>query len=146
MPSVSSWLPLCWRGKAGRRGVDVTLPGRGIATGGLHPVTLTQQRIEVCFARWALPWQMVRKSKPTSMVSALNIPKDHPARAMQDTFYVENGVYCALTPRRSRSALHAQPFRADQDHCARAVSIGSIPTLRIRRCSARWKGCGSMKE
>ncbi len=72
--------------------LDVTLPGRGIATGGLHPVTLTQQRIEGLFR--SLGFAVADGPEIETdfhNFEALNIPKDHPARAMQDTFYVENG-------------------------------------------------------
>ncbi len=72
--------------------LDVTLPGRGISAAGLHPVTLTQQRIEGLFR--SLGFAVADGPEIETdfhNFEALNIPKDHPARAMQDTFYVENG-------------------------------------------------------
>ncbi|MBB5017791.1 phenylalanyl-tRNA synthetase alpha chain [Chitinivorax tropicus] len=72
--------------------LDVTLPGRGLQHGGLHPVTLTRQRIEALFH--SLGFEVADGPEIESdfhNFEALNIPKDHPARAMQDTFYVENG-------------------------------------------------------
>lgn len=72
--------------------LDVTLPGRGISAAGLHPVTLTQQRIESLFR--SLGFAVADGPEIETdfhNFEALNIPKDHPARAMQDTFYVENG-------------------------------------------------------
>lgn len=72
--------------------LDVTLPGRGMPIAGLHPVTLTQQRIEGLFR--SLGFEVADGPEIETdfhNFEALNIPKDHPARAMQDTFYVEGG-------------------------------------------------------
>ncbi|MDO5686439.1 MAG: phenylalanine--tRNA ligase subunit alpha [Neisseria sp.] len=72
--------------------LDVTLPGRGQNTGGLHPVTLTLQRIVELFH--GMGFEVADGPEIESdfyNFQALNIPVNHPARAMQDTFYVENG-------------------------------------------------------
>lgn len=70
--------------------VDITLPGRKMFQGGLHPVTLTRQRIEQWFARLGF---VVRTGPEIEddfhNFTALNIPEHHPARAMQDTFYFD---------------------------------------------------------
>ncbi|MEW9897411.1 phenylalanine--tRNA ligase subunit alpha [Chitinivorax sp. PXF-14] len=72
--------------------LDVTLPGRGNQVGGLHPVTLTQQRIEDLFRSMGFAVADGPEIETDfHNFEALNIPKDHPARAMQDTFYVEGG-------------------------------------------------------
>lgn len=72
--------------------LDVTLPGRGNQVGGLHPVTLTQQRIEALFRSMGFAVADGPEIETDfHNFEALNIPKDHPARAMQDTFYVEGG-------------------------------------------------------
>ena len=68
--------------------VDVTLPGRGEETGGLHPVTRTLQRIEQYFQH--IGFQVAEGPEvedSTHNFTALNIPEHHPARAMHDTFY-----------------------------------------------------------
>tara|TARA_R110001583_G_scaffold177418_2_gene332505 strand:- start:5154 stop:6191 length:1038 start_codon:yes stop_codon:yes gene_type:complete len=68
--------------------VDVTLPGRGEQTGGLHPVTRTLQRIEQYFQQ--IGFQVAEGPEiedSTHNFTALNIPEHHPARAMHDTFY-----------------------------------------------------------
>ena len=71
--------------------LDITQPGRGHATGGLHPVTLVQQRIETLFASMGFAVADGPEiENDFHNFEALNIPKNHPARAMQDTFYVEN--------------------------------------------------------
>jgi phenylalanyl-tRNA synthetase alpha chain len=72
--------------------IDVTLPGRGQHPGGLHPVTLTLQRIEkiFCAAGFAIH-EGPEVEDDFHNFTALNIPADHPARAMHDTFYLPDG-------------------------------------------------------
>ena len=69
--------------------IDVTLPGRGMASGGLHPVTKTIERITAFFAD--LGFESVEGPEIEDdyhNFEALNIPAHHPARAMHDTFYI----------------------------------------------------------
>ncbi len=72
--------------------VDVTLPGRGRSIGGRHPVSRTQVRIERIFTNAGFG---VRSGPEIEddfhNFTALNIPDDHPARAMHDTFYFPGG-------------------------------------------------------
>ncbi len=73
-----------------REKIDVTLPGRGQAGGGLHPVTQTMRRIEALFR----PLGFTVAEGPEieddhHNFGALNIPDHHPARAMHDTFYFD---------------------------------------------------------
>jgi len=73
--------------------VDVTLPGRGQATGGLHPVTMTMERIENFFAQIGFSVaQGPEIEDDYHNFEALNIPAHHPARAMHDTFYFGDGT------------------------------------------------------
>ncbi len=75
---------------AGR--IDVSLPGRGQQTGGLHPVTQTRQRIERIFAAAGFAvHEGPEVEDDFHNFTALNIPPDHPARAMHDTFYLPDG-------------------------------------------------------
>ncbi|MBL3529307.1 MAG: phenylalanine--tRNA ligase subunit alpha [gamma proteobacterium endosymbiont of Lamellibrachia anaximandri] len=70
--------------------VDVTLPGRGLQSGGLHPVTRTLERIEILFAHAG--YEVVEGPEIEDdyhNFEALNIPAHHPARAMHDTFYFD---------------------------------------------------------
>ncbi|MGV6827205.1 MAG: phenylalanine--tRNA ligase subunit alpha [bacterium] len=68
--------------------IDVTLPGRGKGTGGLHPVSLTMQRIEEIFSSAGFTAaQGPEIEDDFHNFEALNIPAHHPARAMHDTFY-----------------------------------------------------------
>jgi phenylalanyl-tRNA synthetase alpha chain len=72
--------------------LDVTLPGRGPGVGGLHPVTRTLQRIEALFR--GIGFEVATGPEIETdfyNFTALNIPENHPARAMHDTFYVEGG-------------------------------------------------------
>lgn len=68
--------------------VDVTLPGRGQVSGGLHPVTRTMERIEQIFAHVGYTVEEGPEVEDDyHNFEALNIPGHHPARAMHDTFY-----------------------------------------------------------
>ena len=72
--------------------LDVTLPGRGQSSGGLHPVTRTIERISSLFH--AIGFEVVEGPEIEDdyhNFEALNIPAHHPARAMQDTFYFPDG-------------------------------------------------------
>ena len=72
--------------------IDVTLPGRGHRIGGLHPVTRTIQRIEELFSQ--IGFEVAEGPEVEDEYhnfEALNIPENHPARAMQDTFYFDDG-------------------------------------------------------
>ena len=68
--------------------IDVTLPGRGEVSGGLHPVTRTLERIEQFFSH--IGYSVAEGPEVEDdyhNFEALNIPGHHPARAMHDTFY-----------------------------------------------------------
>ena len=71
--------------------VDVTLPGRRVDAGGLHPITRTIQRVEDFFA--GMGFDVVEGPEIEDdyhNFEALNIPEHHPARAMHDTFYIDD--------------------------------------------------------
>jgi phenylalanyl-tRNA synthetase alpha chain len=73
-------------------GIDVTLPGRGPSVGGLHPVTRTRLRIEAIFRRAGFSVaEGPEVEDDFHNFEALNIPANHPARAMHDTFYFGDG-------------------------------------------------------
>jgi phenylalanyl-tRNA synthetase alpha chain len=76
-----------------RERIDVTLPGRGIRYGRIHPVTQVSR--EICDIFAGLGFSVVEGPEVELdyyNFEALNIPKDHPARDMQDTFYVEENI------------------------------------------------------
>ena len=71
--------------------IDVTLPGRRAETGSLHPITRTIQRMETFF--YSMGFEVVEGPEIEDdyhNFEALNIPAHHPARAMHDTFYVDD--------------------------------------------------------
>ena len=70
--------------------IDVTLPARAQSQGGLHPVTLTLKRVEKLFH--SIGFEVATGPEIETdfyNFTALNIPEDHPARAMHDTFYID---------------------------------------------------------
>lgn len=76
-----------------REKIDVTLPGRGVHCGRVHPVI--QIRREICDIFAAFGFSVVEGPEVELdyfNFEALNMPKDHPARDMQDTFYIEDNV------------------------------------------------------
>jgi len=73
--------------------IDVSLPGRGTGNGGLHPVTRTMQRIQEIFGGAGFEVATGPEIEDDfHNFEALNIPAHHPARAMHDTFYFEEGT------------------------------------------------------
>ncbi|MBN1381922.1 MAG: phenylalanine--tRNA ligase subunit alpha [Deltaproteobacteria bacterium] len=76
-----------------RQRIDVTLPGRRVHYGRLHPVTQMRREISAIFSR--LGFTVVEGPEVELdyyNFEALNIPADHPARDMQATFYIEDGI------------------------------------------------------
>jgi phenylalanyl-tRNA synthetase alpha chain len=69
--------------------VDVTLPGRTPALGHRHPLTLLRERIETIFSRMGfLVIEGPELEDDYHNFEALNMPREHPARDMQDTLYL----------------------------------------------------------
>jgi phenylalanyl-tRNA synthetase alpha chain len=110
------------------RVVDVTLPARGQSLGTLHPLTLVRREIETIFLGLGFevrtgPWIETEWHN----FDALNTPPDHPARDMQDTFFVEGGriLRSHTSPVQIRTMLAGPPpvrivapgnvFRRDDD-------------------------------
>ncbi|MBI3935371.1 MAG: phenylalanine--tRNA ligase subunit alpha [Betaproteobacteria bacterium] len=78
--------------------LDVTLPGRGPATGGIHPVTRTMERIETLFR--SMGFEVADGPEIETdyyNFTALNQPENHPARSMHDTFYLADGKHLLRT-------------------------------------------------
>ena len=95
--------------------LDVSLPGRGRGIGGVHPLTLTLERIEMLFH--SLGFDVADGPEIEDdfhNFTALNTPEDHPARSMHDTFYVEGGMVLRThtSPIQVRyMETHAPPIR-----------------------------------
>ncbi len=122
--------------------LDVTLPGRQRGTGGLHPVSLTLERIEAIFG--SMGFEVAQGPEIESdwfNFTALNTPEDHPARSMHDTFYVEGGSEHApnllrthTSPMQIRHAVqHVKKHRAavDATGSQAALFAGAMPEIRV---------------
>jgi phenylalanyl-tRNA synthetase alpha chain len=95
--------------------IDVTLPGRRRPVGTKHPITLVTEEITEIFA--GLGFQVAEGPEielDFYNFEALNIPKDHPARDMQDSFYISENILLRThtSPVQIRTMLkHAPPIR-----------------------------------
>jgi phenylalanyl-tRNA synthetase alpha chain len=95
---------------AGR--IDVTQPGRGQQPGGLHPVSRARRRIETLFRNAGFSVEVGPEVEDDwHNFEALNIPADHPARAMHDTFYFPDGrlLRTHTSPVQIRAMLREPP-------------------------------------
>lgn len=115
--------------------LDVSLPGRLREPGGLHPVSLTMERIELIFASMGFDVADGPEIETDwHSFTSLNNPPNHPARSMQDTFYVdmkgEDGIAYNLRP-------HTSPMQVRYAHQhvkkhEQAVRAGqAMPEIRV---------------
>jgi phenylalanyl-tRNA synthetase alpha chain len=111
--------------------LDVTLPGRQRGIGGLHPVSRAMERIESIFASMGFDVAEGPEIETDWMsFTALNNPENHPARSMQDTFYVDlkdaEGRWLNLRP-------HTSPMqvRYARAHAARYAGLDPMPEIRV---------------
>lgn len=92
--------------------IDVSLPGRGSFLGSKHPITLvTEELVEIFSSLGFGVEEGPEVEKDFYNFEALNIPKDHPARDMQDTFYVTDDVVLRThtSPVQIRTMVRQQP-------------------------------------
>jgi phenylalanyl-tRNA synthetase alpha chain len=111
--------------KLAAESLDVTLSGRGPGIGGLHPVTRTLERIETLFH--SIGYAVAEGPEIESdfyNFTALNIPEDHPARAMHDTFYIDDQHVLRT---------HTSPIqiRYMQAHVEQYKHLEIMPDIRI---------------
>ena len=111
--------------------LDVTLPGRRRGTGGLHPVSRTIERIEAIFGSMGFDVAEGPEIETDWMsFTALNNPENHPARSMQDTFYVDmkdaQGRWLNLRP-------HTSPMqvRYARAHAEKYAGVHPMPEIRV---------------
>ncbi|WP_334153471.1 phenylalanine--tRNA ligase subunit alpha [Tepidimonas sp.] len=120
--------------------LDVTLPGRQRGQGGLHPVSLTLERIEAIFG--SMGFEVADGPEIETdwfNFTALNTPADHPARSMHDTFYVEGGTPEAplllrthTSPMQIRHAVqHVKRARAAAGDDGVGLFAGDMPEIRV---------------
>ena len=115
--------------------LDVTLPGRQRGMGGLHPVSRTMERIEAIFGSMGFDVAEGPEIETDWMsFTALNNPENHPARSMQDTFYVdmkdEAGHWLNLRPH--TSPMQVRYARAHAAKHADVIAAGGVmPEIRV---------------
>ena len=112
--------------------LDVTLPGRRRGGGGgLHPISRARERIEAIFG--SMGFDVADGPEIETdwySFTALNNPENHPARSMQDTFYVDvedaHGAWLNLRP-------HTSPMqvRYAQAHARRHAGAATMPDVRV---------------
>lgn len=102
--------------KLATESIDITLPGRSAGIGGLHPVTRALERIEALFATMGFAVADGPEIETDyHCFTALNTPPNHPARSMQDTFYIADSEH-VLRPHTSPVQIrymeaHQPPIR-----------------------------------
>jgi phenylalanyl-tRNA synthetase alpha chain len=107
--------------------VDVTLPGRGSAVGGRHPVMRAMARIERIFTEAGFSVRTGPEIEDDyHNFTALNIPENHPARAMHDTFYFPDGKLLRT---------HTSPVQI-RSMATEGVPIRVIAPGRVYRCDS----------
>lgn len=108
---------------------DVSLPSHAMAQGGLHPVSLSLERIENIFTSMGFDVAQGPEIETDWFnFTALNTPQDHPARSMHDTFYVEGGYLLRThtSPMQIRHAMaHVQKYQSLLD------AGQSMPEIRV---------------
>ena len=110
--------------------LDVTLPGRQRGQGSMHPVSRTIERIEAIFGSMGFDVAEGPEIETDWMsFTALNNPENHPARSMQDTFYVDvkdaEGRWLNLRP-------HTSPMQVRYARMHAATHAGQDPMPEIR--------------
>ncbi len=115
--------------------LDVTLPGRQRGTGGLHPISRTMERIEAIFGSMGFDVAEGPEIETDWMsFTALNNPENHPARSMQDTFYVdmqdEAGRWLNLRPHTSPMQVRYAKAHAAR-HADAIARQAPIPEIRV---------------
>ena len=104
--------------------IDVTLPGRKLPTGNLHPLTLTLNRIKNIFMDMGFSVEEGPEiERDYFNFEALNLPKDHPARDMQDSFYITEEILM----RTQTSPVQARTMQAHEPNSPiRMIAPGRV--------------------
>lgn len=122
-----------------RETLDITLPGRGALVGTAHPVTRTLERIESIFVAMGFGVATGPEIEDDfHNFEALNIPAEHPARAMHDTFYVDSSHVPSNAEMQSQSFLlrtHTSPVQARYMQI-NEPPINIIAPGRVYRCDS----------
>lgn len=111
--------------------IDVTLPGRERDRGGLHPLTRSWMRVEAIFRSMGFDVADGPEIEDDwTNFTALNSPQDHPARSMQDTFYVDakDAHGQPLLLRTHTSPMQVRYARA---HVRRHANAAAMPAIKV---------------
>ncbi|MGB4767391.1 MAG: phenylalanine--tRNA ligase subunit alpha [Rugosibacter sp.] len=112
--------------------LDVTLPGRGMPQGSLHPVTKSLERIEQLFR--SIGFDVADGPEIESdwhNFTALNTPENHPARSMHDTFYLKGADGKVQEDVLMRTHTSPVQVRTMLAHVKRYKHLDTLPELRV---------------
>jgi phenylalanyl-tRNA synthetase alpha chain len=111
--------------------LDVTLPGRQRGVGSVHPVSRTIERIEAIFGSMGFDVADGPEIENDWMnFTALNSPKNHPARSMQDTFYVDMND-AEGSPLLLRTHTSPMQVRYAMAHAKKYAGVDPMPEIRV---------------
>lgn len=112
--------------------LDVTLPGRGPSSGGLHPVMRSLERVEQLFS--SIGFEVADGPEIETdwhNFTALNTPDNHPARSMHDTFYLQDEAGKMREDVLIRTHTSPVQVRYMQAHVAKYGHLDQMPEIRI---------------
>jgi phenylalanyl-tRNA synthetase alpha chain len=130
------------RARLAAESLDITLPGTVVDIGRLHPLTLVTRQIEDIFL--GMGFSIAEGPEIESEYynfEALNLPKDHPARDMQDTFFITPEVLLRsqTSPVQVRTMERTAP-EVPVKIISPARYTGGMMMPATLRCSTRWRG------
>ena len=107
--------------------IDVTLPGRGRFVGGLHPLTVTLRRIKKIFLNMGFTVEEGPEIETDYYnFEALNLPKDHPARDMQDSFYITEDILMRTQTSPVQARTMEKAGRKEKNAPIRMIAPGRV--------------------
>jgi phenylalanyl-tRNA synthetase alpha chain len=112
--------------------LDVTLPGRGLPRGSLHPVIISLDRIEALFR--SIGFDVADGPEIETdwhNFTALNTPENHPARSMHDTFYLQGEYGRVQDDVLLRTHTSPVQIRSMLEHTERYQHLETMPELRV---------------
>lgn len=119
--------------------IDVTMPAKRSKKGNLHPVTQVKDQLSEIFTSMGFEvYEGTEIENDYYNFTALNTPKDHPARDMQDTFYLSLSSYFVHRPQQDRFTLWKQRSRLSRLFHRVRFSVRMM-MQHILLCSHRWR-------
>lgn len=124
---------------------DVTVPF-GEKLGSLHPVTIVQREVEEIFASMGFTIEDYSEVVDDyHNFEALNIPKHHPARDMQDTYYLSNGQLLKTHTSAAQNSIMRKYARRFAPFSQAVVSATKRRTRAMKTPFSRWRGSWWMR-